>query len=73
MEQYSIEILHPKAINLLLDLEQMNLISMKKEINNQNKTTFRSLLLKAPTWNDEQFNDYKNLRESINKVGNAFT
>lgn len=39
-------------------------IVFKKQVE---KSDLQKLLLKAPTWSDEDFNDYQKLREHINK------
>jgi hypothetical protein len=70
MQTYSVEILNPKAIKLLNDLVDLQLISLKKEIKKEkNRTELQKLLLKGPTWTDEEYKEYLENRESINKIG----
>lgn len=49
-----------KKLNSTINLE----IDSKKHIK---KTNLQSLLLKAPTWTDSQYNQYITIREHINK------
>ena len=70
MQTYSVEILNPKAIKLLKDLADLQLISLKKEKKIEKKTTnLQELLLKGPTWSDEEYEKHIENRESINKTG----
>ncbi len=70
MQTYSVEILNPKAIKLLRDLADLQLISLKKEKKVEKVTTnLQELLLKGPTWTDEEYEEYLKIRESINKTG----
>lgn len=62
MQTYSVEILNPKAIKLLKDLVELQLISLKEE---KNRTELQELLLKGPTWTDEEYKEYLENRESI--------
>jgi hypothetical protein len=53
----------------LSDLERLNytisneLVTKKKT----NNSTLQSLILKAPTWSDKEYNDHQTIREHINK------
>ncbi len=70
MQTYSVEILNPKAIKLLKDLVDLQLISLKKEKKIEKKRTeLQELLLKGPIWTDEEYEEYLRNRESINKTG----
>lgn len=74
MQTYSIEILNPKAIKLLEDLADLKLITFrnsKKKIVEPNN--LQKLLLRAPTWTDEAYEEYLQNRQDLNKIGNAFT
>lgn len=72
METYSVDILHPKAFRLLQDLADLKLISLKSansEPIEPQTTSLQELLLKGPTWSEEEHDSYLKIRESINKVG----
>jgi hypothetical protein len=54
----------------VIDLEKLN-----KEIPNEicskrilNRTNLQSLLLKAPVWSEEEYNNYSNVRTEINRI-----
>lgn len=72
MQSYSVDILHPKALNLLRGLADLKLISLKENISkpvNIQATPLQELLLKGPTWSEEEYNEYLKAHASINKVG----
>lgn len=72
MQTYSVDILHPKAVRLLEDLADLKLILLKKEKAGETKketTDLRKLLLKGPTWSEDDYQEYLKTRESINKTG----
>ncbi|MCP9767919.1 hypothetical protein EGI22_08345 [Lacihabitans sp. LS3-19] len=72
MQTFSIEIINPKAISLLNDLVALDLIAIKEQKKNIQKKTLKKLLLEGPNWTEENENEVKTARESINKVGNGF-
>jgi hypothetical protein len=69
MQTLSIEILNPKAISILNDLADLELISFRKK----EKKSLKKILLTGPTWTENEEKESLKARKSINKIGNAFT
>jgi hypothetical protein len=70
MKTYSIEILNPKAVRLLKNLVDLQLISMKNEKTDRKKSTdLKKILLNGPTWTDDEYVEYLKNREAINAIG----
>ncbi len=66
MQTYSVEMLNPKAIKLLNDLADLQLISLKKEKKiERSKTELQNLLLNGPTWTDEEYKEYLENRNRV--------
>ena len=58
--------LNPKAIKLLNDLADLQLISLKKEKKiERSKTELQNLLLNGPTWTDEEYKEYLENRNRV--------
>lgn len=73
MQTLSIEILNPKAISILNDLADLELISFNKKDNISENKTLKKILLEGPTWTKIEEKEVLKARKSINKIGNAFT
>jgi hypothetical protein len=74
MQTLSVEILNPKAISLLNNLEDLKLILIKKKnLKSKKNQDLKSIILSAPTWSEKDELEYEKIKNSINKVGNAFT
>lgn len=73
MQTLSIEILNPKAISILNDLADLELISFNKKENISEKKALKKILLEGPTWTKNEEKEVLKARKSINKIGNAFT
>ncbi len=66
MHTLSIEILNPKAISLLNDLADLELISFAKKENSDNKNSLKKILLEGPTWTENAEKEVLKARKSIN-------
>lgn len=73
MQTLSIEILNPKAISILNDLADLELISFTKNENISENNSLKKILLEGPTWTENAEKEVLKVRKSINKIGNAFT
>ncbi len=73
MQTLSIEILNPKAISILNDLADLELISFTNNEKISEKSSLKKILLEGPTWTENTEKEVLKARKSINKIGNAFT
>ena len=73
MQTLSIEILNPKAISILNDLADLELISFTKDENMSEKCSLKKILLEGSAWTENAEKEVLKARKSINKIRNAFT
>ena len=73
MQTLSIEILNPKAISILNDLADLELISFTKDENMSEKSSLKKILLEGSAWTENAEKEVLKARKSINKIRNAFT
>ena len=60
--------LQEKDIQTLVEYIQIKfVIPTKKQTSFQNRTPIQELILQAPTWTDEEYDNYLETRQHINK------
>ena len=72
--QLNLDIEYKDLITIVKQLPISELKRLKLTINNEislkkqtKKTDLQSLILKAPTWSDNEYNEYLSAKEHINK------
>jgi len=77
--ELTINIGYPQVLQLVGQLPEKDIQKLAKHIQNkyaistkgwirpQRHTPIRELIMQSPTWSDEEYNDYLNMRQHINQ------